>query len=110
MFCAHAGQNVFRSSNGREYLLEEEQRGDDEVRVRAAGACFEGTGSRCPGYLRVYVLICAGRPEGCGHPGSYLRRSKQFPFHGVQVHGRLHGKALLQPSLIAARKARRVRH
>jgi hypothetical protein len=36
--CAHAGQNVFRSSNGREYLLEEEQRGDDEVRRHAAGA------------------------------------------------------------------------
>lgn len=30
-----AGQNVFRSSNGREYLLEEEQRGDDEVRGRS---------------------------------------------------------------------------
>lgn len=26
------GQSVFRSQNGREYLLEEEQRGDDEVR------------------------------------------------------------------------------
>lgn len=25
------GQSVFRSQNGREYLLEEEQRGDDEV-------------------------------------------------------------------------------
>lgn len=32
----HAGQNVFRSSNGREYLLEEEQRGDDEVRLHAS--------------------------------------------------------------------------
>lgn len=26
------GGSVFRSQNGREYLLEEEQRGDDEVR------------------------------------------------------------------------------
>lgn len=25
------GQSVFRSQNGREYLLEEEQRGDDQV-------------------------------------------------------------------------------
>jgi inorganic pyrophosphatase len=36
--CAHAGQNVFRSSNGREYLLEEEQRGDDEVRPQPASS------------------------------------------------------------------------
>lgn len=31
-----AGQSVFRSQNGREYLLEEEQRGDDEVVSKAA--------------------------------------------------------------------------
>jgi H+-translocating diphosphatase len=30
------GQSVFRSQNGREYLLEEEQRGDDEVRRRTS--------------------------------------------------------------------------
>jgi hypothetical protein len=36
LVATRTGQNVFRSSNGREYLLEEEQRGDDEVR---AGCC-----------------------------------------------------------------------
>jgi hypothetical protein len=35
---------VFRSSNGREYLLEEEQRGDDEVR---ASTCAAGVGGWC---------------------------------------------------------------
>jgi hypothetical protein len=42
--CAHAGQNVFRSSNGREYLLEEEQRGDDEVRLQPASSWSESSG------------------------------------------------------------------
>ncbi len=42
------GQSVFRSQNGREYLLEEEQRGDDEVVQKAADiqdAISEGANS-----------------------------------------------------------------
>jgi hypothetical protein len=52
------GQNVLRSENGREYLLEEEQRGEDEVRwrlprgsPRGAGCPYDGTfiGNNCIG-------------------------------------------------------------
>jgi hypothetical protein len=31
LITVNSSSNVFHSSNGREYLLEEEQRGDDEV-------------------------------------------------------------------------------
>lgn len=33
------GHHGLRTENGREYLLEEEQRGEDEVRPRARRAC-----------------------------------------------------------------------
>lgn len=35
-----AGQSTIRSMNGREYLLEEEQRGDDEVSAMHASLCY----------------------------------------------------------------------
>lgn len=59
------GQNVFRSSNGREYLLEEEQRGDDEVVQKAADiqdAISEGANSFLfteYKYLGVFMVIMA---------------------------------------------------
>lgn len=36
---------MFRSSNGREYLLEEEQRGDDEVRTGPFEAANQARGA-----------------------------------------------------------------
>ena len=38
------GGSVFRSQNGREYLLEEEQRGEDEVRPAGSGRERLGVG------------------------------------------------------------------
>ncbi|KAF6252549.1 pyrophosphate-energised proton pump [Scenedesmus sp. NREL 46B-D3] len=59
------GQSVFRSQNGREYLLEEEQRGDDEVVQKAADiqeAISEGANSFLfteYRYMGVFMVIMA---------------------------------------------------
>eukprot|EP00775_Hariotina_reticulata_P003821 gene3821-4079_t len=59
------GQSVFRSQNGREYLLEEEQRGDDQVVQKAADiqeAISEGANSFLfteYKYLGVFMVIMA---------------------------------------------------
>lgn len=44
-----AGQSTIRSMNGREYLLEEEQRGDDEVGmlVNRMNKCMSVQDSNC---------------------------------------------------------------
>lgn len=36
-----AGQSTIRSMNGREYLLEEEQRGDDEVSAMLSSVSYQ---------------------------------------------------------------------
>jgi hypothetical protein len=57
------GQSVFRSQNGREYLLEEEQRGDDEVGISSLVPVFETCADRC--------TPTTGRAEGGRYPRSY---------------------------------------
>ena len=78
------GQMVFRSQNGREYLLEEEQRGDDEVRI----VCSYWQ-------LRIFltpVLLLTGGTEGGRHSRSNSRRSELVLVYRIQVYGCLHGE------------------
>ena len=97
------GGSALRSENGREYLLEEEQRGESEVRGRlrdgGAAPCGgphpalvisprRGTDSNC----RRRPLCPADRGEVCGSPGRNQRRSQQLPGHRVQIRFRVHGE------------------
>lgn len=92
------GGSSVRVENGREYLLEEEQRGESEV---SPGGLYQFYDlDKFQTYLAVYILCLfddtlgispADRGEGCRIAVGDQRGSQEFLVHRIQICQHLHG-------------------